>query len=535
MESPGKRLLKLLVEHDPASPEFPSGVQAALGPVAGPAEVPVDGEFDLWHDVFVQQRLPWGRFVQSVLLHAGAVVLIYTISLAWIRQQNILAHAAFDRSALVTYSPEEYLPPLDTGVPEVPKAQKGDPVYAKQPILSVPREADNRSQTIVVPPDLKLDHDVALPNIVATGAIAPAIPLDATRAPLAHMVAPEMQVVAPAPDVAFAPDRVVSAAMKSDVIAPPPELTKSTKGRVGVMNIGPSEVVAPAPQITLEEQHSLAARSRGHVPGGGVQPVGPPPSVAAAGRTGAGGRLIALGIHPVAPTGPVAVPAGNRRGTFAATPQGKPGASGAPDVAGAKSAANGSGSRGTRNGSLPTGLHVGAADDTREMASLSSPSLSSSGATPGARSGARTASPVSEDKITDVDRQVFRGKRVYGRTLNMPNLNSSTGSWVIKFAELDGGRREGELLEPVATETSDPGYPLELIRANVHGTVTLYAVIHADGKVGAIRVLNSPDERLDSYAAKALARWKFVPAERAGKPVALEAVVEIPFRVRRSF
>ena len=60
----------------------------------------------------------------------------------------------------------------------------------------------------------------------------------------------------------------------------------------------------------------------------------------------------------------------------------------------------------------------------------------------------------------------------------MPNLNSSTGSWVIKFAELDGGRKEGELLEPVATEKSDPGYPLELIRANVHGMVTLYAIIH---------------------------------------------------------
>ena len=134
-----------------------------------------------------------------------------------------------------------------------------------------------------------------------------------------------------------------------------------------------------------------------------------------------------------------------------------------------------------------------------------------------------------------MDRKVFAGKRVYGRTMNMPNLNSSTGSWVIKFAELDGGGKVGELLEPAATEKSDPGYPLELIRANVHGMVTLYAVIHADGKIGNIRVLNSPDERLDSYAAEALARWKFLPAERAGKPVAVEAVVEIPFQVRRKF
>jgi TonB family protein len=536
MESRGRRLLKLLVECDPASPEFRSAVRAALRPTAqvsktASGEEP-SGEFDLWRDVFVQQRLPWGRFMQSALLHGAAVGLIYTISIAWIRQQKILDHATFDRSSLVTYSPDEYLPPLDTGASKATKTVKGDPAYAKQPILSVPREADNRSQTIVVPPDLKLDRDVALPNIIATGAIVPAVPLDATRAPMAHLDAPEMQVVAPAPDVAFARDRVVTAGMKSDVIAPPPELTRSTKGRVGVVNIGPSDVVGPAPQITLTEQHSLAARGNGRVPGGGVQPVGPPPGVASSGGGSAGGRLIALGIHPVAPTGPVTVPGGNRRGTFAATPQGKPGASGSPDVTGAKLEANGSGSRGARNsGSLPAGLHVGAADDAREMASLSSSASSPSGAA----HSTRAASPVSDDKITDMDRKVFGGKRVYGRTLNMPNLNSSTGSWVIKFAELDGGRREGELLEPVATEKSDPGYPLELIRANVHGMVTLYAVIQADGKVGDIRVLNSPDERLDSYAAKALARWKFVPAERAGKPVALEAVVEIPFRVRRSF
>ncbi len=588
MESPGKDLLRLLVERDPASPEFRSGVRAVLhqdqnqaprpGDLAGDELAGNHDRFDLWRDVFVQQKLPWGRFLQSALMHAAALGLIWTISLAWIRQQKILDRAAFDRSSLVTYSPEEYLPPLDTGASEAPKAQKGDPAYAKQPILSVPREPDNRSQTIVAPPDLKLDRDVPLPNIVATGSVVPAVPLDATRALLSssRIVVPEAQVVAPAPDVQFARDRVVQAAMKSDVIAPPPEVTshqrrglagpetavvapppelaQSTKGHVGLMNIGPSTVVAPAPQLALAEQHSLAARGSGRLPGGGVQPVGPPPSMTAAGSSSAGGRLIALGIHPVAPTGPVAVPGGNRRGTFAATPLGKPGASGTPDLAGGGKGESSSKTR--TNGSLPAGLHVGTADSgatspverngassrgdgsssgngadgAREMASLSS-----SGATAGARSGARAVSAVPDDKVTDVDRQVFGGKRFYEMALNMPNLNSSTGSWVIRFAELDAGRKEGELLAPVATEKSDPGYPLELIRANVHGMVTLYAVIQADGKVGDIRVLNSPDERLDSFAAKALARWKFVPAVRAGKPVALEAVVVIPFRVRRNF
>lgn len=565
MESPGKDLLKLLVDRDPANPQFRDGARAVLHP----SPLPGNAEY-LWQDVFVERPLPWGRFLQSVLLHTAAVAMIWMVSLSWIKQQKILDRATFDRSSLVTYSPEEYLPPIDTGATEAPKTQKGDPVYAKQPILSVPREADNRSQTIVVPPDLKLKQDVALPNIVATGAIVPAVPLDATRASMNRMVAPETQVVAPAPEVQFARDRVVQAAMKSDVIAPPPEVTNrhtrgltgpdtaivepppevaQARGHAGPLNIGPSDVVAPAPQLPLAAQHSTPARGRGTLPGGGIQPVGPAPSVAAGG-SGASGRLIALGIHPVAPTGPVSVPGGNRRGTFSATPQGKPGAAGTPDLVGSKMDAKGSGSRG-KNGSLPDGLRVGAASSGAtspverngrggsngnggnggtETASLSSPANGMGG-----RAGARPAAPVTDDKITDEDRQVFGGKRFYAMTLNMPNLNSSTGSWDIRFAELTTGRKEGELLAPVATETSDPGYPLELIRANVHGMVTLYAVIHSDGKVGDIRVLNSPDDRLDSYAAKALARWKFLPAERAGKPVALEAVVKIPFRVRRSF
>lgn len=552
MESPDKTLLRILAEPDQANAEPRNGSRPAFSPAQSLDD-------DLWRDVFVERKLPWGRFLQSAVLHTASLGLIWTLSMAWMRQQKILDHAAFDRSSLVTYSPQEYLPPLDTGAAKAPKTQNGDRAFARQPILYVPGEQDNRSQTIVVPPDLKLDRDVALPNIVATAAIVPAVPLDATRASaslsLRRIVTTESQVVAPPPEVQMAPGRVVKAAMKSEVIAPPPEvnshatralagsettvvepppeLKESAKSRVGPMNIGPREVVAPAPQLTLAEQHSRTARGSGHL-AGGVQAVAPAPSVAAAASAGARSRLIALGIHPVAPSGPVLAPEGNRRAAFEATPQGSPGASGTPDLKGSKAGATGSGT----HGSLPAGLHVGAAnskaDDARAAASLSS-GANGDGRTRPATTGARAANAVSDDKITDVDRQVFGGKRFYAMTLNMPNLNSATGSWVIRFAELQEGRKDGDLLAPVPTEKSDPGYPLELMRANVHGMVTLYAVIQSDGRVGGIRVLNSPDERLDAYAEQALERWKFLPAERAGKPVALEAVVMIPFRVKRSF
>ena len=574
METPRDEFPKLLIELEPRGRAFWSSVGAALWPVRLSRET----EIDLWRDVFVRQGMPWGRFLESVVLHAGAVALIWMLSLAWLRQQSILPHAGFDQSSLITYSPEEYLPPLDTGAAESPKEEPGDPVYAKQPILSVPREADNRTQTIVVPPDLKLDHDVPLPNIVVLGTIAPAVPLDATRALANRNVALETAIIAPAPEVdpighfvvrssltseIVAPPPEVSRAQtrgltapEAAVIAPPPELTRTASSKIGQINIGPSAVVAPAPRLAIAVQHTLAARGMGGLPGGGVQPVGPPPSVGSAGGTSSAGRLIALGIHPVTPSGPVAAPRGNRRGTFAAGPDGKPGAAGTPRLTGSESGSKGSGSKGNgggdgfgahKNGSLPAGLHVGAAnsnatgavqrdeagsaggdggEDSRLMASATPPRV-------GAK--ARPATPVTDDKVTETDRQVFGVKRFYSMTLNMPNLNSVTGSWVIRFAELKTGPPEGVLLAPVPTEKSDPGYPLELIRENVHGTVTLYAVIHADGRVGEIRVLNSPDERLDPFASSALARWKFLPAIKGGKPVALEAVVVIPFRSRREF
>jgi TonB family protein len=562
METPQGKPLNLLVELEPRA--FWSTLWAALRPV----RFPQDAELGAWRDVLVRQKMPLGRFLESVVLHGGAAALIYMVSLAWLRQQNILPHQAFDQNSVVTYSPQEYLPPLDTGTAEAPKEQPGDPVYAKQPILSVPPEADNRSQTIVVPTDVKLNHDVPLPNIVATGTIAPAVPLDATRTSLNRNLSLDATIVAPAPEVEFARDRVVQSALTSAivaappevsrdqsrsfggpdaaVVAPPPELSHAARSKIGDINIGPSAVVAPAPQLAIGPQHTLGSRGGGGgLAGGAVQPVAPPPSLGTGTGTSSSGRLVALGIHPVMPTGPIAVPSGNRRGTFAAGPEGKAGASGTPKMTAGKG--NGGGEGGARtNGSLPSGLHVGATksgavgpverngsgseggdgDDSRLIASASVPRTGTN---------AKPLVPVAEEKVTETDRQVFGARRIYSMTLNMPNLNSATGSWVIRFAELKNAAKEGELLAPVPTEKSDPGYPSELMKANVHGSVTLHAVIHTDGRVGDVQVISSPDERLNGFATSALARWKFLPALKAGKPVALEAVVVIPFRLRKEF
>jgi TonB family protein len=153
----------------------------------------------------------------------------------------------------------------------------------------------------------------------------------------------------------------------------------------------------------------------------------------------------------------------------------------------------------------------------------------------------RTAAQVAKDAGTPMigihEIQVTLRKYGYGNsyatTLNVPNLNSAGGSWIMHFVELKGAEKQGELVAPVAIREVGPGYPLELMKENVQGTVMLSAVIRSDGSVSEVNILHGLDDRLDAYASAALSRWRFRPATRNGDPVALQTVVMIPFRPRR--
>jgi hypothetical protein len=70
---------------------------------------------------------------------------------------------------------------------------------------------------------------------------------------------------------------------------------------------------------------------------------------------------------------------------------------------------------------------------------------------------ARSTAPAApatapEGKIED---EVFGGKKYYSMTLNMPNLVSASGSWIIRFAELNAGAVKGDLTAPVAMQNAD--------------------------------------------------------------------------------
>ena len=540
--------LQLLVELPSRSQVFFANLRDLVSPPRLPQLELRSAPAPFWHDVFVQRRLPWLSFLESGGCHVIAIALLLALTRFLALHPQPAIRPAFDHSQVVYYAPSEYLPPIDTRRTRAATPAKADPEYARQTIISVPPEADNFRQTIVTPPNIRLKRDVSLPNIVAWSDTAqkprlaiPDAPLT-LAAELTRMAPAPMQnaVVAPPPDASYFDERR-SQSLQTAVVAPPPVVDNASTRRIGDINIGRSSVIAPAPQLPLAEQRVAEKRT---APGRGVvgtapQVVPPPPSVASAGSSGTGspGRVIALNLHP-AVGAPPAAPAGNRRGAFAATPEGHAGASGSPGASSSSAGAaegNGAANQKGKN-NLPAGLYVGGAakpssvggDPSGGSAPAANPASS---AAPRSSSPAHTVAPDSAAKLTEPEREVFGGRKLYALTVNMPNLNSAGGSWVIRFAELnqDPTAPVTNLGEPIATRKVDPSYPSQLMRENVAGTVIVYAVIHADGSVGNIRVLRGVDDRLDRFACNAVSQWRFQPATKNGTPVDVEATFHIPF------
>jgi TonB family protein len=228
------------------------------------------------------------------------------------------------------------------------------------------------------------------------------------------------------------------------------------------------------------------------------------------------GQMLVLNARPVEPIGQLTVPEGNRAGEFTASPSGHAGATAQPEI---KEGSN----------SSPADIYVSA-----PPAKVTGNVIASAAARP----TSHALTPDRTDQPRDrIDNQIFGTRRNYSMRLSMPNLTSFTGSWSIKFAELNSaghGYDDSGLSAPEAIKKVDPAYPQDLVHDRVEGTVVLYAVIHADGSVGDVRVLEGVDERLNENARKALAQWKFRPGTKDGVPVDVEAVVRVPFRVKRS-
>jgi periplasmic protein TonB len=89
----------------------------------------------------------------------------------------------------------------------------------------------------------------------------------------------------------------------------------------------------------------------------------------------------------------------------------------------------------------------------------------------------------------------------------------------------------GGVSAPKAIYAPDPEYSEEARKAKYQGTCVLWLVVGPDGKPRDIKVARTLGLGLDEKAIEAVKQWKFEPAMKDGKPVAVQINVEVSFRL----
>lgn len=518
---------------------FGSSLYALFAGPSAPKKF-LSGEF--FRDCWIEGRVPRSAVFAAALWHVAFLLIPWPELPAHPRR-----NPALENFQLTWSGPINDLPPLQISAPAVTPSPRGDQAkplaiagadafHPRQRIFTDPAHPTHPRQTLInsaapaVPPKIL----PSMPNIVLLQQTAgPAKPrVEISEQMLAQLHPRERRAdapkITPAPDVApaeGAPAEITLAPSSNAPARPKLELNAGVAPRVAQQR-AQSGNAGPAPE--LAHQNSSSANES---------------------------TFIALSATPV-PVAPAAPPQGNLAARVAISPEGKqPGTVGgnpsaAPNNGGSAGSSDSRGGNATgANGKNSTAISISGGNPTPK-------NISGLGGNP----QPKTDSPTLRGLSTKIDprariadapertgppnfaalppgakpEQIFASKKIYTLLVNMPNLNSSTGSWILNFSELRASSSaprvtSADLAGPTPIKKSDPKYPQTLINEHVEGEVVLYAVIRADGSVDSVELVRGLDEQLDANAMEALSQWKFHPASRQGAPVDLEAIVHIPF------
>lgn len=532
------RLPRLDLAVDWGSPwdEFRSSVRDFLHGSAAPKYEDLPTDTDLRVD-WVRGQFSVRSFLVACLWHVAVIILLVLPIWGFLpRPDQNLAPIRIE----LTYVPNDAdLPKISLPLPRAkskpasadarPVPSRGaDAFHPRQTILSEPLRITHPRQTLIQPkaPMAPPKIDAPLPNIVQWSQ-SPALPQ-----PRLHFV-PSIS----APRMRRRTIRNLEA----------PEIPNEVKNP-GDLNIAPSPAINPAPRMALPPMSASRAAARAaeknlSAPAAPEIAEGPPSNSNLP-------SIVALSVSLAPPAPEAHVPRGNLAAHISASPEsghaGTPGGNRSVPPSRGISAGRGAegesnaGGGGGRNAGLPANVSVS-----------SGIGRGAGGGIAPSRSGGLLLHPLTERPVASSPRgpidiahldpslppeTILSGKQIYTLHVNLPNLTSISGSWVLHFAQLDDGpiyRTQPPLSAPDPVFTVDPEYPPEAIKQHIDGEVVLYAIIRKDGSVANIQLVRGVDPKLDVNAMKAFAKWKFKPGRRGGVPVDIEAVVHIPFFYRK--
>jgi TonB family protein len=485
----------------------------------------------------------------------------------------------------------EVSPPKQAALPRPPRAIVKHP---SQTIVAKSSRPKPASQMILAPgPELKVEQDLKAPNLMAFEApkppepapppklfmpppepprpteqpvleAGPALPVTGDPKPLEQIPAPRVPLkpFVPPPQVAKQTEdprlqpgevRVVPAPLDLNPLAklplparpqpkafmPPVQTARRT---------GPSPALSDAPVLSpqapntkllagLPAQGSLPARPQPRIfmppsRSAAAPSKSPAPALQADGAPASNISAAVVGLNPTN-TMPV-VPQGSRPAQFSAAPKIEPKGDGSGSVTSASIKMEDlmiSGG-GIKKESLPKESIVALTrvDPTSKENLLAASRAPIGRPAPLVPPKPMTGSPV---RVSAAPDKRLDGRVVYTVAINMPNVTSYSGSWILWYAERQASPGEPrQVLPPEPLRKVDPIYDLSAVDDRVEGKVQLSAIIHKDGFVYGINVVRGVDPRLDNNAVQALRKWEFTPASIDGDPVDVDIVIEIPFRLR---
>jgi len=513
--------------------------------------------------------LPWPKYRRSTpglfssfLLHFSVIFLLIRLPIAkFLAQPNTPPRTEHVVYMLHPLNLADYFPTLKPpgpggkpgqgNRPNRPPARGSTAFHPTLTIISNPPHPDNSRQTIVQsnsPPELKIPHEIRLPNILI-GATVPPPPAPAAPKPIeTHVVvptrAPTPLPAAPALALVAPPNPLPNPALPVPLPAPPAP---------------PSAPTAPPQTSGTSQARALDELDTRRTPS-------------------AGARLFSLSVEPAPLAESVTLPPGNRQGAFSISPAG--GKEGSPGgVPGGDALGGGAGGNGPA-GDASTG--VGSGDKGGGGGEKGAPGEASSSGSSGTGGGGGGAGPIPGANVSisgapGTDKEgvlpsffaatavypvtppgprrpmmvvtsgptgggglrvygVLRGKKIYTIYLPMPDKN-----WTLQYCARDssGATQDRErpsveiqlevpIVPPSAVEQFDfHRPPIPAADPSRRDMIILQGVILEDGSVGELKVYKGFGA-VDQAALAAFSRWKFRPAQRSNKPIAVEVLVGIP-------
>jgi protein TonB len=113
-------------------------------------------------------------------------------------------------------------------------------------------------------------------------------------------------------------------------------------------------------------------------------------------------------------------------------------------------------------------------------------------------------------------------------------FSAESGTKNKKIDECSGAVRiSKEIIQPEIISKTEPSFPKQSLKKVRRGTpIMVEAIITQTGTIACTKIIRSEHDDLNASVLEAIKKWKYKPAMKDGKPVAIYFVITVHIDVR---